>query len=260
MKKLLGYEYILYWFKDPTVATDVSLLTAGISGAVILSVCSSDRTQSGFLIPRTVDATAVLFTESVDTIPQVSLTRKYFYDNSHHNGACPRSRMKVQPYPIVQTENKKSPLIKTVSSLLKKANARIGRTKMRVANKLGIGCLVPKMTRPFESMFRYLRCELGIKDDEYLEAAQCNAVRCEESISEEKVITNSRPTTLRMMNLDVQTKSDCFKDVREVKYGARVLAKLIRDASCDDPEYQQICRDLLNENRVIEEDGCRTQE
>ena len=257
---LLDYEYISCKFKDPTIATDVSLLTAGISGAVVLSVCSSDLPPSGFLIPRTVDATAVLFAESVDTIPRKSFTRKYSYENSYHKRACPRSRLKVQPYPILQEENRKSPLLETVSTQIKKVHTSIGRTKMRVANKLGIGCLVPKITRPFEPMFRYLRCKLGFKDDEYMDAAQCNAVRCEESISEEKVVTSSRPTTLRMMNLDVQTKSDCFKDVGEVKYGARVLAKLIRDASCDDPEYQQICQDLLNENRVTEEDGCRTKE
>ena len=221
---------------------------------------SSDLTPSGFLIPRTVDATAVLFTESDDTIRRNSLARKYAYENSYHNRASPRPRLKVQPYPILQKGNKKSPALKKVSRGIKKVQATFGRTKMRVANKLGIGCLVPKLTRPFEPMFRYLRSKLGFKDDEYMGAAQCNAVRCEESISEEKVVTNSRPTTLGMMNLEVQTKSDCFKDVREVKYGARVLAKLIRDASCDDPEYQQICQELLNENRVIEEDGCRTKE
>ena len=221
---------------------------------------SSDLTPSGFLIPRTVDATAVIFTESVDTNPRFSLERQYSYENSYHNRACPRSRLKVQPYPILQKENRKYPLLEKVSRQMKKVHTSIGRTKMRVATKLGIGCLVPKITRPFEPMFRYLRCKLGIKDDEYMEAAQCNTVRCEESISEEKIITNSRPTTLGMMNVKVQTKSDCFKDVREVKYGARVVAKSIRDASCDDPEYQQICQDLLNENRVIEEDGCRTKE
>ena len=221
---------------------------------------SSDLTPSGFLIPRTVDATAVLFTESVDTIPRVSADMQYSNENSHHNRECRRSRLEVQPYPILQKENRKSPLRKKASRLLEKVHASIGRTKMRVANKFGIGCLVPKITRSFEPMFRYLRCKLGIKDDDYMDAAQCNVVRCEESISEEKVITNSRPTTLRMMNLDVQTTSECFKDVREVKYGARVLAKLIRDASCDDPEYQQICQDLLNENRIIKEDGCRTKE
>ena len=257
---MIGYEYILYQFKDPTVATDVSLLTAGISGAVVLSVYSSDLSPSGFLIPRTVDATAVFFTDSVDTIPRVSLYMQYYNDNSHHNEVCPKSRPKIQPYSILQQENRKSPLLRNVSRQIKKEHARIGRTKMRVFNNLGIGCLVPKVTYPFETMFRYLRCKMGIKDDEYMDAAQCNAVTCEESISEEKVITNSRPTTLRMMNLDVQTKSDCFKDVKEVKYGVRVLAKLIRDASCDDPEYQQICQELLNENRVIEEDECRTKE
>ena len=62
------------------------------------------------------------------------------------------------------------------------------------------------------------------------------------------------------MNLDVQTMSDCFGNMREVEYGARVLAKIVRDGSCDDPKYLQICQDLLNENRVIEEENCRTSE
>ena len=120
-----------------------------------------------------------------------------------------------------------------------------------------IGCLVPKMIHPFEPMFRYLRCKLGLDGDEYMEAAQCNEISCDESL-EEKVITNSRPAPMIMMDLDVQTMSDCFGEMREIQYGARVLAKIVRDASCDDPQYQQICKELMNENRVIEEDGCRT--
>ena len=212
------------------------------------------------MIPRECDATCVVFTESVDVIPRTSFSRISSYGNSINDQACPGSRQKVQPYQILQNEKRKSPLLQKVSRSITKVNERISRTKMKVADKLGIGCLFPKLISPFEPMFRYLRCMMGFKDNEYMKAAQCNAVRCEESISEEKVITHSRPTTLRNLNLEVQTRSDCFEDIREVKYGARVLAKLIRDASCNDPKYQQICQDLLNENRVIEEDRCSTKE
>jgi hypothetical protein len=39
-------------------------------------------------------------------------------------------------------------------------------------------------------------------------------------------------------------------------YGARVLAKIVDDQSCDDPKYQQVCQEVMDQNRVIDEDGC----
>jgi len=241
-----------------TVATDVALLTAGIAGAVVISVYSSDLAQTGFLIPRTVDATAALFTEPDDAIPNTSISRQSSYGGFPNNRACKRPIIRLgAKINAIENKKKQSPFIRKISKRFAKVQARIAPIKMRVVDKLGIGCLVPKLIHPFEPMFRYLRCKLGLDEDEYMEAAQCNEISCDESL-EEKVITNSRPAPMIMMDLDVQTMSDCFGEMREVQYGARVLAKIVRDASCDDPQYEQICQELMNENRVIEEDGCRT--
>ena len=223
----------------------------------MLSVYSSDLPESGFLIPRTVDATAVIFTEPDDEIPRTSISRKSTYGNTYHDSSCRRPIIHLGRK-INQFTNKKDPIIQSIAKRFEKVRSRVGRIKMRLYDKLGIGCLFPKLIHPFEPILRYFRCKLGLEDDEYMEAAQCNAMTCEESL-EEKIITNDLgPAPMRIMNLDVQTMSDCFDDMREVKYGARVLAKIVRDGSCDDPKYQEICKELMNENRVVDVENCQT--
>ena len=225
----------------------------------MLSVYSSDLPESGFLIPRTVDATAVIFTEPDDAIPRTSISRQSAYGNTHQDSSCRRPIIHLGRK-INRITNKKNPLVNSIAKQYEKVRSKIGRLKMSLYDKLGIGCLFPRLIHPFEPTLRYFSCKLGLEEDEYMEAAQCNAMTCEESL-EEKIITNDLgPAPMRMMNLDVQTMSDCFDDMREVKYGARVLAKIVRDGSCDDPKYQQICLDLMNENRVIEVENCQTNE
>ena len=225
----------------------------------MLSVYSSDLPQSGFLLPRSVDATAVSFTEPDDAIPRTSISRQSTYGNSHHDDACNRPIINLGRT-INRFTNKKSPFIDLVSKRFEKVRSRIGSIKMGLYDKLRISCLFPKLIRPFEPTFRYLRCKLGLDDDEYMEAAQCNAMACEESLQDQVITNDLGPAPMAMMNLDVQTMSDCFDDMREVQYGARVLAKIVRDQSCDDPQYQDICQGLMSEDRVLEEENCRTSE
>ena len=128
---------------------------------------------------------------------------------------------------------------------------------MQIVDKLRIGCLIPKLIRPFEPILKYIRCKLGLEEDEFMEAPRCDAMTCEESL-EEQVITNDLgPPPMTMMNLEVQTMSDCFRDMKEIQYGARVLAKIVRDQSCDDPQYQEICKELMSEGRVLDEESCQ---
>ena len=93
-----------------------------------------------------------------------------------------------------------------------------------------------------------------------MEAATCNEMRCEESMEEKQITHDLGPAPMTMMNLGVQTMSDCFGEMREIKYGARVLTKIVDDQSCSDPKYQQECEELMNEDRVIMEDTCATPE
>ena len=238
------------------VLADVTLLTAGIAGAVVIRVFSSDLPQPGFLIPRTVEAAAVVFTEPDDATPRTSISRESSHGKSNHNQAGPRPIIHLGAK-INRIKDKTSFLFDKLSKPFSKVEAKVDELKMSLVDKFRLGCLIPKLIQPYRPILQYFRCKLGLEDDEFMEAAQCNSIRCEESL-EEKIITNDRPAPMIMKSLEVQTMSDCFGDMKEVTYGTRVLAKIVRDQSSDDPEYQEICRDLFSEDRVIEEENCRT--
>ena len=211
------------------------------------------------MIPRTVDATAIIFTEPDITIPRTTVSRKLSYGDSIPDRACDRPLIHLGKNNS-RRKNKESPLRDQVSKKLEKVRTKIKSIKMKIYDKLHIGCLFPKLIRPFEPTFEYIRCKLGLEEDEFLEAAQCNSIVCEKSL-EDKIITNDRgPTPMRMMKLQAQTLSDCFDDIPKVRYGARVLAKIVRDESCDDPDYQQICQELMNEGRILDQEKCQNSE
>jgi hypothetical protein len=238
------------------VAADVALLTAGITGAVVLSVYSTSLSVTGFLLPRTVGATAVIFTEPDIAVPRTSISRQSSYGHSHRDPACNR--------PVIRlgakiNAIKRNPNIQKLMKPVETVQEKFGRIKMRLYDKFNIACLVPKLIRPFEQILRYARCKLGLDEDEFMEAAPCNEMRCEESIEEKEITHDIGPANMTMMNLGVQTMSDCFGEMREIMYGARVLSKIVDDVSCDDPSYQQECQDLMSQNRIIEEDQCETE-
>ena len=142
---------------------------------------------------------------------------------------------------------------------LEKIQEKMGRIKMRLYDKLNIACLFPKIIRPFEEILFYFRCKLGLAGDEFMEAAPCNEMRCEASIEEKEITHDIGPAPMTMMNLGVQTMADCFGEIRKVMYGARTLAKIVDDQSCDDPKYQQECQDLMDRDRIIQKDQCQTE-
>ena len=66
-------------------------MVSGISGAVVLAVFSSNLAETGFSIPRTVPATAVLFSEPNLDIPRTTISRRQ--SSSSHSlepHSCPR--------------------------------------------------------------------------------------------------------------------------------------------------------------------------
>ena len=143
---------------------------------------------------------------------------------------------------------------------IEKVQEQIGRTKMRVYDKLNIGCLVPKLIRPFEPLLLHIRCKLGLDEDQFMESTGCNEIRCEESVEEKQITHDLGPAPMTTMNLGVQTMSDCFGEMREIMYGARILSKIVNDKSCDDPRYQDMCKEALDQGRIIEEERCSTPE
>ena len=50
-------------FQIPSILADVAALIEGIEGGNILSIFSTSLENSGFLIPRSLPATAMVFTE-----------------------------------------------------------------------------------------------------------------------------------------------------------------------------------------------------
>ena len=211
------------------------------------------------MIPRTVDATAIIFTEPDITIPRTSISRKSSYGNSIPDRACDRQMIHFGKNNS-RRKNRKSPLIDRVSEKLEKLRTKVRSIKTKMYDKVRLGCLFPKLIRPFEPIFEYIRCKLGLDEDEFLEAAQCNSIACEKSL-EDKIITNDRgPPPIRMMKLQAQTLSDCFDDIPKVRYGARVLAKIVQDKACDDPDNLSICQELINEGRVLDQEKCQNSE
>ena len=59
-----------------------------------------------------------------------------------------------------------------------------------------------------------------------------------------------------LMNISVETIDDCFNDMTKLVYGSRVLIKAVDDESCEDPRYSDMCKKLLEEDKVIMEDSC----
>ena len=124
-------------------------------------------------------------------------------------------------------------------------------------DKLGLSCLFPKLRRPFEPLFNYLRCKLGLAQDQYMEAPGCDPKICTVSDLEEREITMSKPIpSLELMDMSVETIDDCFDDMNKIVYGVRVLMKNIDDDSCEDPRFGEICDQLYEEGKVLIEENC----
>ena len=46
--------------------------------------------------------------------------------------------------------------------------------------------------------------------------------------------------------------------MEKIDYGARVIAKLVDDEPCDNPEYDSICQEAMQQNRTVLEESCET--
>ena len=131
--------------------------------------------------------------------------------------------------------------------------------KAKLYEKLRIQCAIPKLLRPWEPYFDYYRCRLGLQNDEFMEAPACNATLCVNPVIEQREITRSIPVPdMEITPLEVNTIDDCFPDMKKVQYGSRVLVKIVDDDSCEDIRNAELCQELLDQNRVISEEDCKT--
>ena len=241
----------------PLVRADAALLTAGIRGAVVLSVFSTALPVSGFLLPRTVPATAVLFAEPT------SISRT---DNHNHDPTCNRPIINlgstissITTHPFIDLV-KSNPVVDRVRQNFDMLQSILGDIKMRLPDHLDLACVIPRLSKPIQPLLDKISCTLGL-DEDAMESAKCNEVRCEDSGQEEKQISHDLgPVPMKVMNLKVETMSDCFQPGLEITYGVRILAKLQDDASCDNLENTETCQRLIEEGRVIQQESCTTEE
>ena len=264
------------FFQNTVVLGEVAALVAGITGAVVLSIYSTELETSGFIVSRTSPATAVLFSEPDVSIPRTSISRSSSYAPIKPNFSCRRPVIPLGPkinflkYAASSITNHyfgDHILTKKASPLLEKSKMRwalvgqhITNLKGRFWQKLGLSCMKEKLLRPWKPYFEYGRCILGIREDDFMEAPQCASNLCVDPVIEEREITNTRVVPgLDSEMLDVATIDDCNPTIKKVMYGARILAKLVSDVSCEDPEYQETCMELMDENRIVMEEDCATE-
>ena len=327
-------------FQNPIVLAQVAILVSGLTGSAVISVFSTGLEETGFLVPRSINATAVLFTEPDVSLPRTTITRRSSDVSSNRDPSCNRpiinlgallkhthsckpghrcvpsilsiaknasstfdknlqnlvtkigqrisnkiqtfqntSKQFTHDFKIANasstllfggTENRKKwrNLINKISMLPKQISMGISMlphdfnmAKAKFYEALRIQCLVPRLLRPWEPIFDYARCKMGLQDDGSMEAPGCNAASpCVNPVTDEREITRSQPIPMDVTRLEVNTIDDCFPEMRKIEYGSRTLIKLVDDESCEDPRNTEVCQELLNQNRVISEEDCKTPE
>ena len=259
-------------------------LISGLTGAVIISIFSSELGDESFLVPRTVPATAVIFAEPDINIPRTTISRasSAAFHRAGDEASCNMPILdvgkKIKDIKYVAdsissyvyneyigkhvaaqiVEPVFSRVYTRVTRKLDLAAQKISLVKAMFYEKMGLECLVPRLLQPWVPIFDYARCKLGIKIDDFMEAPTCNRTFCAESEIEERQITNDNGMeNIETSVLQTNTVDDCFADMQKVTYGTRVSVKLIDDRSCEDPEYQETCNKLIDDQRILEEENCK---
>ena len=242
--------------QNSIVAGEVGGLVGGINGATVLSVFSSSLSGS-FLIPRIIPATAALFSE-----PNIASTSRQSESNLHPH-SCPRPVIRVGET-LKRVQNKISPLTEIysrVSNRFSRIASKISTIKSNISERLRLTCLLPKIFRPFMPILEYTRCKLGLNEDGFMKTPPCQENSCVEPNVQDRPISRDMgiPNFDVMTEGKVSTLDECFPDMEKIEYGARVIAKLVDDQSCDDARYSSICQEALQENRTVSVESCQTQ-
>ena len=251
------------------------LLATGLPGAVVISVFSTGfGANSGFVVPRTIPATAVLFSEPDVTVPGTSISQRSSSEPSQsgcHRPIIPLGSAintittTAQTFPVWLLRHMVPPLLRPrVDTAITKyinifthISEMVSMYKAAAVDKARLSCLIPTLRRPFEPILESVRCKLGISEDQYMEAAPCNPSNCSISELEERDITMTKPVpSMTLMSMSVETIDDCFNDMKKLEYGIRALIKIADDESCDNPRFFDMCQKLFDENKVIMEESC----
>ena len=257
------------------MAAEVSLLAAGLPGAVVVSVFSTVLgANSGFVVPRTVPPTALLFSEPDVTLPGTSISQRSSTEPSQISCSRPiiplgnvvnKITTTVQTFPVWLLKTLSPPVLRSkVDSAIDRFTSiyagiieMVSMYKALAVDKAMLSCLIPTLRRPFEPILEHFRCKLGILEDPYMEAPACDPKLCSPSEVEERVIKMTKPIpSMVLMNISVETIDDCFNDMTKLVFGSRVLIKALDDESCDDPRFSNMCKSLLEDDRIVMEDSC----
>ena len=159
----------------------MATLVSGLSGAVVISIYSTELDQSSFLVPRTVPATAVIFSEPEISVPRTTISRNSFFATSKRpTFACNRPILPLGPKinalnnaatsifdhyvakPISEPNHlllkQASPFINraynrwasvanNVSNAFTFVQQRVSMMKAAFYEKLGVSCLVPRLVK-----------------------------------------------------------------------------------------------------------------
>ena len=253
---LSNQRYVSAWNTLTAETGRLAIKSLGF-GSIAGSIAGS------FVVDRSVPATAALFAEP--DIPTVSRQSSSYQTSSQKGSSCPRKRM-----PMMRSMNNAyvSPVVtnplERLTSRIKDRIASImsitSSSKSKIYETLRLQCLLPRIMRPFEPMFKYIRCKIGIIEDDFMKTPPCIATACLKPETEDRTITRDLgiPNLDFMMEGKVSTMDDCFTDMKKTTYGVRVRAKLVDDVDCDDARYSSICKEVMDENRIIFEENCET--
>ena len=240
------------------VLADVTVLTAGIEGAVVLSILSSALGTTGFLVERSLPATGIIFTD-----PEIPIPRKRQESSSkipeNTQEFCPRPKL-----PIGQTLNdvhqKFTPILNKIPEQITSIQSKISMMKTKLLDMLGLQCLFPILFHPFDPILTYFRCLLGLNyNDGFMSVPTCSSTICsQQEVEEQEIDHRLEIPPMETTDLAVRTMDSCFRSMKRVNYGTRVLVKLVDDKSCDDPKFEKECEELIAQDRVVMEDTCNT--
>ena len=244
-------------FKNPTVADEVSSLVAGINGVTTISVFSSKLPHT-FSVARAIQATATLIQE-----PHIQKFSRQSEDNrAHIQSFCIKPIIDIGSK-LDATNNKLIPIVNWFLDLfpfITRVFDKASNVISKIIKQLGLACIFPKLSRPFDPFIKHVKCSLGLNKKEILEVQPCSDNLCSNTIIYDKKITRDR----QLSNLDFWVKDtgirvdECFQKMETETYGARVIVKLVDDQPCDDPRFESLCREMISRGRVIFESYCKS--
>ena len=225
----------------------------------MISIFSTSLENTGFLVPRTFPATAVVFTEPTATTQRrkSSSSQASFGKNSD---SCPRPIIPLGEK-LDFSQQKFSPVFEIVLSPILLFQSKLGLIKAQIFDFLRLQCLIPTLIKPFKPFLVYVRCLLGLNNESSVRVPSCSSLPCTKSETEARPITHhlEAPLDSDFTKIRVRTMADCFPELQKVQYGSRILTKLVNDESCEDSRYISLCNTLLTQDRVILADSCNTE-